>query len=357
MDSSTSSSSNIDNIESQTFAATIGPQLFISAGDGSNVNLTTPSPNPPSPPLAEMPPVITLDKTKATEGDSTASSAIGRSTSPSNSTVEPVRSNNGLPIQPAKMATAPVSGGSLVPRTPKGDKTPTNHNSTPKPSANLPVTACPESRVKPTKQPSKTTVHYRASSATTSDSCDLAGSPAVVTSTTVEAPGATDITLTPAAAVKSQVASVNSSAAVMPLTPIPPPPPLANVATTLNKRQPSRQQQQQQREGKSAAMSPSPTQHRTLALSTSRAHPHPTRHHSKGKGAAARRKEKRRVAKAAVVPPVFSSTLRSAAQIFVPSSSPPPHIPTVTHVVHWFHHGGFPWSPWDEKNWSVPYFY
>ena len=144
---------------------------------------------------------------------------------------------------------------------------------------------------------------------------------------------------------------------VMPLTLIPPPPPLANVATTLNKRQPSRQQQQQQREGKSAAMSPSPTQHRTLALSTSRAHPHPTRYHSKGKGAAARRKEKRRVAKAAVGPPVFSSTLRSAAQIFVPSSSPPPHIPTVTHVVHWFQHGGFPWSPWDEMNRSVPYFY
>ena len=127
------------------------------------------------------------------------------------------------------------------------------------------------------------------------------------------------------------------------------------------KSQPSRQQQQCQRERKSikksAAMPPSPTQHRTLALSTSRAHPHPTRHHSKGKGAAARRKEKRRVAKAAVVPPVFSSTLRSAAQIFVPSSSPPPHIPMVTHVVHWLQHGGFPWSPWDEMNWSVPYFY
>ena len=95
----------------------------------------------------------------------------------------------------------------------------------------------------------------------------------------------------------------------------------------------------------------------------SRTNPHPTRHRSKGRGAAARRKERRRVARAPVMSPGFSSSLSPQAQPFIPYPSHPPHIPEVMHVVHWFQHVGFPglspWDglPWDSVDWPQPYFH
>ena len=224
------------------------------------------------------------------------------------------------------------------------------------PAAKLPRTALSWPRAKPANQPSKTARRNRASLV---DSSVLMGTPAVVTSSTVEAPGETNITLAPAAAVDLQSPNVDNSSAVRPLTPIPPPPPLTTVATLSKQHERSRRPGERQREEKVITMSaamPSPTQHRTLPP-TSRAHPHPNRRRSKGKGAAARRKEKRRVANATAMSPGVSATLRSEAQTFVPCPLPPPHIPTITHVVHWVQHVGFPWSPcWDKMNWSPPSF-
>ena len=156
------------------------------------------------------------------------------------------------------------------------------------------------------------------------DSSVLVGTPAVVTSSTVEAPGATMITLASAIMVDLQSPNVDNSSALRPLDPIPPPPPLTTVATSSKQRKCSRLEEQGQQEEKaitmSAAMPQSAKQLRTLAPSNSRSHPRPTRHRPKGQGAAARRKEKRRVANATGMSPVFRSTLRPQATPFVPCS-------------------------------------
>ena len=213
----------------------------------------------------------------------------------------------------------------------------------------------------------------------------------------IESPDSIEDKLEPAdtaTVMDQQSARGDSYSAVMPraLIPIPPPPPLTARASSSSRstsfkpqhpigtqqadsgRTPqatqsdSREAKPHRRQGRknhtatsSTAMSTTSnahqqsTTHRTAVVTPSRAHPHPTRRRSKGKGAVARRKEKRSLAQAAVVPPVFSSALRPQAQPFVPRTLPP-HVPTVTHVVHW-PACDFPWFLWGGLNWSLPYLY
>ena len=179
--------------------------------------------------------------------------------------------------------------------------------------------------------------------------------------------------------------TIDASPAAMPLTPIPPPPPLAQhpkrssrkaprqrrrrsragvSITTKQRGQFSRLGQERLREQEDSATTqsvamPSSTdaQRSSSRTRAPRSHPHVTRRRSKGKGAAARRKEKRRVAKATVMSPVYSFTLRPQAQPFVPRSYLLSHIWAIMQAVQWIQHMGFLWLPWDVMDWSLPYFY
>ena len=171
--SDTSANGSDITIELQDTTVAAGLETFDSAGDGSNANLITSYPNPPSPPLAEMPAAISLDITAVNDdSDSTTSSDIKTSPSTNNPTVESVLNSSGTPTQ---TATAAVFGGSLVPRAPSCDKALINHGSPPKPTAKLPRTACPWPRAKPANQPPKSAGRNRASLVDKLDSSVLAG--------------------------------------------------------------------------------------------------------------------------------------------------------------------------------------